>query len=357
VYRTVEKAVKQITKPEADELAAFSMRIYMMLRSGITLSDGLSIMLEESTRESESVLLKMIQTSIDQESSPFFAALQNTGAFPVYFVKMVEIGELSGRLEQVTQALSIHYRREAMLLRGIRQTIIYPVSMAMVLAVVVYIIMTRVLPMFEQAYRELGSTLTPVAQLMMRIGRVAERSGAVLGGLLGGLSLFGFYLLYTRGGRARFTNMIDSSLSKGKLGVKLSTARFTSGMALMLASGTDIEHSLRQSADLVTNEKVKLQIAECAESMERGISFTVASVRAGLYTGLDAGLLSSGFAAGNSDTAMQEIADRCSDEVSDRLDRAIGRIEPILVATLSLIVGIVLLSVMLPLIGVLSTVA
>lgn len=341
---------------EAEELSAFALRIAMMLKAGIPLSEGVSLMAEESVQKEERALLDAIYQKIEQEGCPFYEALQQLGGFPNYFVKLVEIGELAGRLEQVTEALAAHYRREAALQNSIRQTISYPVAMALVMAGVVFVILTQVLPMFESAYRELGRSLTATAAMLISIGRVAENFGTVLAVLLVAIAAAGFYLLYTRAGRRRFALITERRMAKGKMGVKLSTSRFASGMSLMLSSGVDIDTAVQQSLELVPNPAVKAQVEECMQRMEQGESFTMASARVGLFVGLDAGLLSSGFQSGNSEVAMQEIADRLSDDVNDRLEQAVGRIEPVLVAVLSGVVGLVLMSVMLPLISVLSTV-
>ncbi|NLT57517.1 MAG: hypothetical protein GXX99_00960 [Clostridiales bacterium] len=340
---------------EAEALSAFALRLAMTLGAGILLSEGLSLMAAEAEPQ-ERALLERLAEQVDREGRPLFEALAETGYFPEHYVHMVQIGELSGRLEQVSEALAAHYRREADLQAGLRQTLFYPAMMSLVLSGVVFLILAKVLPLFERAYRELGSTLTPLAALLLRLGRALEQAGTLLAGLMAAAALAGFYLLYTRRGRARFSALMARRASRGRLGEALSRAHFASGLALMLASGIELGAAVARAGELVRSDAVRRQLEALQCRMEAGEPFPRASADVGLFTGLDAGLLSSGFQTGGAERVLQQLADRLSDEATDRMERRIGLIEPVLVALLSGVIGLVLLSVMLPLIGVLSAV-
>jgi type IV pilus assembly protein PilC len=97
-------------------------------------------------------------------------------------------------------------------------------------------------------------------------------------------------------------------------------------------------------------------VAGCRSDLEKGESFPAAVQKAGIITGIEAGILKTGFRAGSLDKAVAELARRYQSMAEGILERFTGRIEPTLIVILSVTVGLALLSVMLPLIGMLSSI-
>lgn len=333
----------------ADELAAFCTRISMMLAAGIAPSDGLALMEKEAASKEEVALLGRMTKEMG-EGAALHEVLASSGRFPPYMTGMVRIGELSGRLDEVLGALSSYYRREDALVRGVRGAVAYPAAMVLILVAVVFVIVTRMLPMFEQAYRDLGGTLSPTAQMLTNFGRAAEQYALWFALALAAAVIAGFF--YLRGDSGRLLRVFGG----GRTAKSLMLSRYTSAMALMLASGIDADEAARSAAGLVEGSVLQAQAQECQRLVEGGASLDRAAEEAGLITGVDAGLLSAGLRSGSAERAMDDIAERARHDADDRLDRAVGRVEPILVAVLCAIVGLILLSVMLPLAGVLSAI-
>ena len=94
------------------ETAAFCSQMAMILHSGISTLEGVSLMLEDTKEQEEIRFLTCIEETL-QTTGNFQEALSATGAFPAYMLHMVQIGEYSGRLDEVMEALSVHYKREA----------------------------------------------------------------------------------------------------------------------------------------------------------------------------------------------------------------------------------------------------
>ena len=333
----------------ADELGAFCARVSMLLSAGIAPVDGLALMGKEAASKSEAALLQQMMAQM-QTGAALYEALESTGRFPPYMTGMVRIGERSGRLDEVLGALASYYRREDALLRGVRSAVAYPAAMVLVLLAVVFVIVTRMLPMFEQAYQDLGGVLSPAAQVLTDFGRAAEQYALWFAVALAAIMAAGF--VYLRGDGTRLLRLFGG----GRTAQGLMLARYTSAMALMLSSGLDAAEAARSAADLLQGSVLHARAMQCLSLVEGGASFDQAAEEAGLITGVDAGLLAAGMRSGSAERAMEDIARRAQQLADDRLDQTIGRVEPILVAALCVIVGLVLLSVMLPLIGVLSAI-
>ncbi|MEG2081999.1 MAG: type II secretion system F family protein, partial [Oscillospiraceae bacterium] len=121
-------------------------------------------------------------------------------------------------------------------------------------------------------------------------------------------------------------------------------------------SGIDSDKSLDMVKEMVDNRQAQEKIEGCQELMKKGDSLETALVKSGLFSGLYARMVTIGFKTGNADEVMHNIAQNLSDEVDVEINRKISLIEPSLVAVFSVIVGMILLSVMLPLMGIMSSI-
>lgn len=141
------------------EIAVFTSQVELILHAGISPYEGIMIMNEDQDDEK----MKVILTTIEDELSvgkPFYEALETSKVFPDYLLNMVKIGEIAGRLEEVMHSLSIHYQRLYETKQNIKSAIAYPIIMIMMMFVVVIVLMTQVLPIFNQVFIQLGSTMT-----------------------------------------------------------------------------------------------------------------------------------------------------------------------------------------------------
>lgn len=335
-----------------EELSAFCLQLSMLLRAGVTPGEALASMIAESGSAEEKDLLAAAARAVESGET-LSAALAAAERFPRYMTDMLRVGELTGRMEQVTRSLAAHYEREGALSGAVRRAVLYPGSMALVLVVVVFALLTHVLPIFETVYRELGSELPALARVLMRAGDVLRSCTAVFAVLVAAVTITVLLAVYTPAGRP-ISAILSRWTGKTALALSLARARYASVMALMLSSGFDMGEAAESAVQLVGNETVQAAAAACAQAVAAGGSFADEAERAELFTGIDAALLRAGFRTGQGDAAMEEVARLRREDAQQRLDRAVGRIEPALVILLSVLVGAILLSVMLPLLSVLS---
>ena len=149
------------------EIAAFCDQLSMIVSAGIPIYEGISILQEDAPEEDTAEILSVISNSLDHGNS-FCDALKETNVFPKYVLDMIEIGELSGKLEEVLNALTEYYKREESIQNSIKNAVTYPLLMIAMMLAVILVLIAKVLPVFHQIYIELGSDLTGFAGAMMR---------------------------------------------------------------------------------------------------------------------------------------------------------------------------------------------
>lgn len=342
-----ERAAKQNKALTADELSILCWQLSLLCRAGVSWSDSAALLLEDSQSPAVRELLECVRQPLER-GLPLSDALEEAGALPDYLLRMVSIGQAAGRLEQVLAALADYYKREAATREAVRRAVTYPAVMAALIALVFLVLVSRVLPVFSQVFLQLGAGLSPVAAALLQFSSAGKY---VAGGLAAILlcAAVALLVLFRRGNGLFLTR-------RGATAVAVARSRFASAMALMLRSGLSLDEAMERTEGLLQDSPLSETVADCRARMTEGVSFPQAVEASGVLTGLQAGLLSAGFRAGASEEAMDELAQRCQAEADERLARLLSRFEYALVIVLCLAVGLVLLSVMLPLLGVLSAI-
>ena len=316
------------------EIASFCSEMAMILKSGISSLEGVDLLREDAQTKAEKELLDEIYQSV-MNTGRLDQALEETKVFPEYLIRMTQIGEETGTLDEVMESLAEHYDREEAIRRSVRSAISYPLLMIGMMLVIIIILMTKVMPVFDQVFRQFGQEMTGFSRGILLAGNALSRYSAVFAVLLAVIVCAGIYFTKTESGRKKLYHIGSGFAFSRELKDKLSACRFAGGMSLALKSGLTPEQGMEFSENLIED------IAE-------------ALVKAGIFTGVYARMTSIAGKAGMMDEMMGRIADECEEEVDEKLSSMIAVLEPTLVIILSVIVGTILLSVMLPLLGIMS---
>ena len=310
------------------EIASFCSEMAMILKSGISSLEGVDLLREDAQTKAEKELLDEIYQSV-MDTGRLDQALEETKVFPEYLIRMTQIGEETGTLDEVMVSLAEHYDREEVIRR-------------------------KVMPVFDQVFRQFGQEMTGFSRGILLAGNALSRYSAVLAVLLAVIVCAGIYFTKTESGRKKLYHIGSGFAFSRELKDKLSACRFAGGMSLALKSGLTPEQGMEFSENLIEDDDFRKKVAECKADMENGTDIAEALVKAGIFTGVYARMTSIAGKAGMMDEMMGRIADECEEEVDEKLSSMIAVLEPTLVIILSVIVGTILLSVMLPLLGIMS---
>ncbi|PNV62681.1 type II secretion system protein F [Clostridium sp. chh4-2] len=348
-------AKKMERKYSYEELSAFCLQISLLLGSAIPLDEGLSIMAEDAATESEKEMLLYISEEVEL-GEPFAEVLEKTEAFPPYVVRMAKLGQQTGTLDQIMESLSVYYEKENALLRSIRNAVTYPIIMVFMLLVVLFVLFIKVMPIFEDVYAQLGAQISPVSKSAIQLGGIF--SGAALAVSCVLAAVVAVIWIASKFGKKFHVveSFMDSMKRKSKIALAVANRRFTSVLALTLKSGMELEKGMGLAQELVENSKVEEQIRRCGEDLEDGSSYYDAMKKTGLFSGFHIQMIKVGSRSGRLDTVMEEISKDYEQQADNAIDNMIARFEPTVVAVLAVSVGLILLSVMLPLVGVLSAI-
>ena len=334
-----------------DEIASLCLELSLLLHAGVGTGDALSLLAQE---EEHRGMLSAMAEQVDGGKT-LSTALRESGVFPVYVCGLVEVGERTGRTEEALAALSRYYEERVRIGRRVRSALLYPAVMLALMLVVIGVLLVKVLPIFDDVYASLGGRLTGVAAGLLNLGRWIEGAMPVLYLILAGLVLA--VLVFGLVGPLRRGVVSLWQKTRGDRGVsrKLNNARLAQALAMGMASGLPVEEAVSLSANLMEG-RARKRCQECGQRLEKGESLGAALRLSWLLPPRQSRLLELGQHSGAGDASMEKIARDLGEEGEAALDALVGRVEPALVLVCSVLVGLILLSVMLPLMHIMSAI-
>lgn len=329
------------------EIASFCQQINMIVKAGFPTYYGISILRDDTTDEETRELLTQIYEPMEKGAG-LYEAISATGVFPKYMLQMVRVGEETGRLEEVLSSLSIYYERESEIRAGIKQAVTYPLTMSVMMLAVIIVIITNVVPIFADVYAELGSGLTGTAKILMNISTFLNQYLLIFLIAFIVLAIVAFAVLRTPYGKKFFEN-------KG-VSLSLACSRFANCMYLALASGLDTDQGFDLAEDLVENSFMEQRIRHCRELIKEGESFAKSLLLSGVFSKMYSSLISIGYKTSAMDDVMLNISKAYEKETDEKLHHFISILEPTLIIILSFFIGLILVSFLLPLLGIMSSI-
>jgi type IV pilus assembly protein PilC len=261
---------------------------------------------------------------------------------------MIELGEKTGRLEDVLLSLADYYERESQIRASIKSAVTYPLIMTVMMLAVMMVMITKVVPVFSHIYEELGSELTGFALMLMKISTLINRYMPILILVFVAILLVCLVLYHTEFGRVLMLGT--------KISMTIAASRFANCMYLALASGLDTDQGLDLAEELVNNPHMQARIAKCRESIKQGESFDRALLISGIFSQMYASWITIGYKTGGMDEVMQRIFHAYEEETDERFSHLLAVIEPSLVIILCLFIGLILISFLLPLLGIMASI-
>lgn len=347
--------MKKMKKLNNREVAAFCGQLALLLPAGITPFDGISLMAQDTASEDGKALLTAIEASL-RDGLSLHEALESTNLFPEYVVSMVLLGEESGNLDIIMKKLTEYYEQQCAISDSVKNAVSYPLIMVCLMLLILAVLLTKILPIFNQVFIQLGSELTGVSKQLMNVGYAMQSVSGFLIILLA-VAAAGAFILYKNSKcRAWGRHILHTGrLTKGfYLGIAYS--RFAGALSMITAGGIDIFKGLDLANRLIDNELMDEKVKTCTEVLSGGGYLYEAVKEADMFRAQHQRMLQIGYRAGNSEAVFDKIAKHYENDTLSRIHKILGAIEPTLVIVFSLMVGLILLSVIMPLIGIMSSI-
>ena len=340
-----------------EQISVFCRSLAMMLRSGVTMQEAVELFVQDG--DDASPLLHSTAQQMEKalgEGQSFAQTARDTGAFPEYALGVFSMAELSGRLDEVLDRLADYYDRQHALNERLRSTLTYPVALLLMMCCVLSVLVFSVLPMFVRVYNSLTGSLAASSYAYVLAASLIGRVSLVLAVAVSAVLLVLAVMLHTQKGREKLNGPMERSRFTCKAARQLAVSQMADTVSTMLASGAEEDSALEQCIRQTSHTGLRTALQACRSDMQQGTGMAQAFLRHKVLPPLYARMLQGGSESGSLPAAMESVALRMGQEAENALCRLIDDIEPVLIGFLTVSVGFTLLSVMLPLLGILSAV-
>ncbi len=348
--------MKKITLSN-EYLSAFTLQMSLLIHAGINLADGLHLLAEDEKYQSIKNLLLYLAEEMD-DGIQLSDAMRNSESFPEYVVNMTATGEVTGRTEAAFQSMTKHYETQRQLNNRVRSAIMYPLVLLILMLLIIGILLVKVLPIFNTVYKQLGGSLKGMAAGLLNLGKGIGNALPVIAVVMGIILLVVIVLAISNSLRRQVLSIYKRWFGDRGITKKVGVARFASALSMGMMSGLPMEDAWRSAMNFnEESNKVKLRYEKCLVDLEGGLPLADALKKAEVFAPMYCRMIALGIKSGAGDSIMEEVANRLEEDAMSAIDEAVGRIEPTIVIVTSILVGIILLAVMLPLMNIMATIA
>ena len=348
-----QRGLYMITKLNNRELFQFCEQFSIILRSGMSAIEGLAILNDDSQTERGKEILTFLYKDME-ESGSLAHAMEQSGAFPASAAAYVRTGEETGCLDEVMKGLSAFYAKEIQITDQIQSAVAYPLVMLGMMTAVIVILLVKVLPVFRQVFRQLGLEMSGISGALLGIGETLSHYSTAFLILLAAMIGFILFLVLHPKGQELIRKIVCRFPGMKEIPVNLDYSRLCQCISLGIRSGLSPELCVELAGAVVTQTEIREKLTSIQKQLAEGYGFTEAITESGLFKAMELRLISLGFQAGASDEVMEKLAEQYEDKSTDSVSHIVSILEPTIVIVLSILVGLVLLSVMMPLLGLLS---
>lgn len=341
----------QTRKLNARQLSEFCRELGTMLGAGIPLVRALNIMYKRDIPEKLKVVYQQLYRSLKQGTMLSEAMEAQPGVFPDLLISMFRASEASGQMELTSAKMAAHYDKSYKLSKKVRSAMTYPIVLLFVTIGVLLVVFLLVLPNFFKLFDDLGTPLPGITQFMLDLSRFLQGNWmwVVIGVLLVVLL---FRLLFQI---PKLKLLRDQARLRipyvGKLLKIIYTARFSRTLASCYASGISITASLKNARDTIGNTYIASQFGTLITDVRNGSSLSAAISRVDGFDTKLAASIQIGEETGRLYDMLESTADAFDYDSDMALQKLVTIVEPLMIVLMAVVVGIVIVSVMLPMLS------
>ncbi len=316
-----------------------------LLHAGMPLDRALTILISVSENEQTQTLLERVQEKVRGGSS-LADALEAQGAFSRFYLNMIRAGEAGGALEVVLKRLTEFLERSQALRETVTSALIYPIILLSVSALSVIILLTFVVPQFQQLFADAGKALPLATQIVIAVGDSFRHYWWVGAMLLMLLIAALRQQLSQPASRARWDRWFLSLPLFGDFIAKVETARLSRTLGTLLSNGVSLLNALTIVRETLTNQVLAIALGEVAEQVKTGRGLAEPLLEAGNFPKLAVQMIRVGEETGQLQEMLLQVADTYDGEVQTAVKRMLTLLEPALILGLGVIIAGIIMSIL-----------
>jgi MSHA biogenesis protein MshG len=330
------------------DVLLFSRQMNTLMKAGVPIMQALAGLQQSTTNPTFAALIQDIRAGLDSGRELSATLRAHPEAFSVFYVNMVQVGETTGRLEEIFMQLFNQLEFEEYMRQQIKSALFYPSMVVGAMVIAITIINIWVIPIFAKVFKGFGAKLPPITLFLIGFSDFMLEYWPYMLAALVALVFAIRTILGTPDGKFRWDRLKLRIPIAGSIVLKATLARFAQSFSLASKSGVPVVQALTNVAGTVDNDFIGSRILQMREGVERGESVYRAAAATGVFTPVVLQMIAVGEESGALDDMLHEVAAMYQQEVEYQLKNLSKQIEPLLIVILGVMVLVLALGVFLP---------
>jgi type IV pilus assembly protein PilC len=338
------------------DVSIFARQFATMINAGLSLTKCLSILAQQTESAPLREIIGQLGKDVEAGQSLSDSLSKHPKTFPPIFVNMVRAGETGGVLDEVLQRVADHLESELALKAKVKSAMTYPIAMGSLVLIVLAAMMIFVVPTFEKMFHDMGGQLPAITMALV----IASHFVAGVGGIVVLAALMGIIFGFRWWSRGPGKTIWDAAKLNmpvfGPMIRKIALARFCRTFGTLVSAGVPILTALDIVADTSGNNIVAGAVRHARSAIKEGETLAKPLAESKVFPSMVVQMIGVGEETGALDTMLNKVADFYDEEVSTATDGLTSLIEPLMMATLGVVVGGMIIALYLPMFQVITLV-
>lgn len=335
-------------KVKAKDLSVFCREFYFTYNAGITIISCLDILRKQIENKKLKSTLDSMYSDVQKGEHLSETMKKNKNVFPELLIHMVEVGELTGNLDTIMNKMALHYDKESKLQNQIKSAMIYPTILGIASIIVLFFLLTFVIPNFVSMFESSGTELPGPTRILIYLSEFAKRYWYIIF-----ITLILLIYLFKILGKSNFGRLLFDTF-KTKIPIvnrateKIVSSRFSSTLSILLSSGIPLIEAIHIVSKVVRNKIAENGLLKTSEELEKGLELADPLQRINFFPPLVVSTIRVGEYSGTLDNILEKLADFYDSEVESAIQSLIAVLEPLMIIIMALLIGSIVIAMVLP---------
>jgi type IV pilus assembly protein PilC len=341
--RTVFKKIK----PKSIQI--FSRQFATMIEAGLSVVGALSILEEQTDDKYLAAIVKELRADVEGGLLLSQAMSRHPKVFSRLYIAMVEAGEAAGILDEVLDRVAYQIEKETQIKRRVKGAMIYPTMVLAFATCVLTAMLMFLVPVFVKIFADLGGDLPTLTQWVVNASNLLRSKWYIIFPVAIALGFTIRKLKRTEKGRQVWDRIkLGLPMKIGGVVLKVTMARFSRTLSTLVASGVDIIKSLEITGTTSGNWVVEEALADVRARVHEGVPIAQPLLENPVFPPMVSQMVKIGEETGELEKMLSKIADFYEDEVDSAVQALTSIVEPIMMIGVGLMVGVIIISMYLP---------
>jgi len=337
-------------KVKPDDLVIATRQLATMVQSGMSLLRALYVIEEQTENEKLRDIWIEVRKDVEAGVSLSDALGRHPDAFNELYVAMVQAGETGGILDSTLVRVATQLEKDAALRRQIKAAMVYPSLIGGFAFVVLFALVTFLVPVFEKIFKDFGGDLPPITKFTVWLSHIFTRRWYVMFAVIFAIVWLFRYWKNSERGRIQWdTIKLKFPMKIGGIVQKVCLARFSRTFSGLIAAGVPMLEAIDITGKTSGNKVIERAMEDVRDSVKRGGSLTAPMTRVPeAFPVMVTQMIGVGEETGALETMMTKVADFYEEQVDAAVKSLTSILEPVMIVVVGAIVGFIVISMYLP---------